>query len=71
MKLNTIDAFEYYGHEIIILQDENELYAVDIRADNYDGAFIGGYLDIDTRQNAERMGKAFIDGLLTDKGPKS
>lgn len=41
MRLDTIQCFEHKGHEVIILKDiDCDLFAVDIRADNYDGDLI-------------------------------
>jgi hypothetical protein len=62
--MNTVHAFLYKGNEIIILFDQNEeLYAVDIRIDDYDGHMIQGYCGLGSESEAISVGKAFVDGL--------
>jgi antibiotic biosynthesis monooxygenase (ABM) superfamily enzyme len=53
----------YKGHELVIMQEGDDgSYVVDIRIDDYDGEFIGGYYGIATREEAIEKGKAFVDG---------
>ena len=67
--MNTLQAFEYKGNEIITLSyrdvelDTDELYAVDIRIDDYDGEMMQGYCGLRSESEAISVGKAFVDGL--------
>lgn len=61
--MNTIDAFEYKGNEIIILEEPDGCFVVDIRSDDYDGELMQGYFDLGSESEAISVGKAFVDGL--------
>jgi hypothetical protein len=61
--MNTLQSLEYKGNEIIILQDKDNLFAVDIRIDDYDGEMIQGYCGLASESEAISVGQAFIDGL--------
>jgi hypothetical protein len=64
--MKHIKDLEYKGHEIIILQHlDTKLYAVDVRADNFDGEIIAGYEGFVIAYDAKRMAQAFIDGRLS------
>ena len=64
MRLNTLQCFEHKGQEIIILQDiDTELFAVDIRADNYGGDLIMGYCDLMTENEAMSLAMGFVDSF--------
>lgn len=52
------------GHEVIILQDTTtELFDVDVRADNDDGAIIAGYSGFATVEDAKRSVSIYLDGF--------
>lgn len=61
-----IEDYQYKGHEIIIIRentsDHTGYYAVDVRADAFDGEIIAGYDGIDTLDGALAIGHAFVDG---------
>ena len=61
--METISTFEYKGNEIIILLGKNDLYAVDIRIDDYDGHMMAGYCHLASESEAQSVSKAFVDGL--------
>jgi hypothetical protein len=63
--MKHIKDIEYNEHEIVILQNNiSGLYAVDIRADAYAGAYIAGYDSFDTADDAERAGKIYVNGYI-------
>jgi len=45
-ELQHIEDVEYRGHEIVIAQCKNcNQFTVDARSDNFDGEFLGGFID--------------------------
>lgn len=61
--MQHIEDIQYRGHEIVIAQDADGTYVVDIREDNFSGSFAGGYTGIDTLEDAKLLGKVFVDGM--------
>lgn len=62
--MKHIQDFTFRGHEIILMQDSiNGSYAVDIRADDFDGDIIAGYNEFKRQDDARYCAMAFVDGL--------
>ena len=59
---------EYKGHEIIFIKQDNGFITVDIRIDNFDGEFIGGYTDFIDVANARNRAYGYIDGYHERRG---
>lgn len=52
----------YKKHELVFLQQENGMIAVDIRSDDFDGYFLEGYTDMLSVGDARLKASGFIDG---------
>lgn len=57
---HIVDVY-YRGHELVIIQDDDKTFIVDVRADGWAGDFIAGYSGLDTAEQAIAKGRAFID----------
>ena len=60
-------SLEYRNHEIILQQDHDLTFTIDIRADDFEGEWIGAYSQCRDSNEAWRLAKAFIDGIYFDK----
>lgn len=58
---------QYKGHEIVFIQQDNGMFIVDIRSDDFDGEFMQGYSDMLSIRDARNKAVGFIDGYLAVK----
>ncbi len=64
--------FTYRGHEISILDFSSEAgkvkdFACDIRADEFDGDWIGGYHELESQRDAVIKAIDFVDQYIYDQ----
>lgn len=63
--MQHIKDVEYLEHELVILYNpSSELFTVDIRADNFNGAYLAGYDSFATSEDAVRAGQIYINGYI-------
>lgn len=67
MATHIVDE-EYRGHELVFIMQDDGWITVDIRIDNFDGEFMGGYTDMLDVHTARVKATGYIDGFYHDRG---
>lgn len=63
--MKHISDNQYKGHEIVVLLSLiSGHYAVDIRSDNFDGAYLAGFTGFTAADDALKAGTTYIDGYI-------
>lgn len=65
--MNHLFDFTYRGHEVTIMQQPNGKYTVDVREDDFEGEWIGGYMGYNSVSDASKKGVDCVEQYIHDQ----